>query len=109
MRTVAAVIALVGGKGFAEGGHTGGGGVVHANEWVAPAWMVNNAAFGPIIGGLEGARKGGAAALPSSGAGGGGSPTVNILMDPADYARAMQEHSEQWFQQMHAQQMRKNT
>ncbi len=50
-------------EGYAEGGHTGSGnqyevaGVVHKEEWVAPKWMVDSPATGPIITALENIRK----------------------------------------------------
>lgn len=50
-------------EGYAEGGHTGSGnqhevaGVVHKEEWVAPKWMVDSPATGPIINALENIRK----------------------------------------------------
>lgn len=50
-------------QGFAEGGFTGSGskyqprGVVHAGEWVAPAWQVRSPQFAPIIDWLESQRK----------------------------------------------------
>jgi hypothetical protein len=85
---VAAILAVSG--GFAEGGYTGPGGkwqpagIVHAGEWVAPASMVRDPDFGPVIAGLERHRRGYASGgpvampLPSSGAtnawGGGGDP-----------------------------------
>ncbi|HVZ63400.1 MAG TPA: hypothetical protein VG936_02340 [Lacunisphaera sp.] len=99
--------------GFADGGYTGGkpsgvAGVVHGGEWVAPSWMVNNANFGSIIGGLEAARNGGAASLATVPGGGGNSPRVYILQDPQEFARLMQQNSGDWFVQSHAAQMRKN-
>ena len=112
--------------GFALGGMTGGDtsqirGFVHGGEWVAPEWMVRHPGFGQVIAGLEGARNG----SPGFDMGGltspGGSltrpaymapppqaPTVNILLDPAQFARLQQEHSAEWFQEMTAQHMRKN-
>lgn len=58
--------------GFAEGGYTSPGpkykpaGVVHAGEWVAPAWQVNHPSFAPVIDWLEEQRKarGGATSVP---------------------------------------------
>lgn len=115
-------------SGFADGGMTGGNrrdrvaGFVHEGEWVAPQWMVNHPGFGHLIAGLENARAGGAGfAL-----GGFTSPTraltrpayvqqenvrpvINILLDPAGFARLQQEHSEQWFEQMTARHMRRNS
>lgn len=51
-------------QGFKEGGHTKRKasnneevGVVHANEWVAPAWQVQHPTYAPIIASLERARK----------------------------------------------------
>lgn len=51
-------------QGFEEGGYTSKKasnhtevGVVHANEWVAPAWMTKSSAYAPIIHQLEEARK----------------------------------------------------
>lgn len=51
-------------QGFEEGGYTSkkassheAVGVVHANEWVAPAWMVKSPAFAPILGQLEDFRR----------------------------------------------------
>lgn len=51
-------------QGFEEGGHTKKRasnhdevGVVHANEWVAPAWQVKHPTYAPIIASLEKARK----------------------------------------------------
>lgn len=57
---------------FAEGGFTTPGpkykpaGVVHAGEWVAPAWQVNHPSFAPVIDWLEEQRKarGGATSVP---------------------------------------------
>jgi hypothetical protein len=54
--------------GFSEGGHTGAGGIVHADEWVAPAWMVSHPGFSGVIGSLEASRLG----KSPAGAGGGG-------------------------------------
>lgn len=51
--------------GLAEGGFTPAvgvnqpAGIVHGGEWVAPAWMVRNRAFAPVIGALESVRNGG--------------------------------------------------
>jgi hypothetical protein len=52
-------------KGFEEGGHTAKNpsnkkavGVVHANEWVAPAWMVKDPQYANTIKWLEASRKG---------------------------------------------------
>lgn len=50
-----------GGTGFASGGFTGGTagqprGIVHGEEWVAPAWMTKR--YGGLFGYLEGMRKG---------------------------------------------------
>lgn len=47
--------------GFEAGGHTGKGGVVHEDEWVAPKWMVKDPQFGLVINTLEAARNRGAA------------------------------------------------
>lgn len=51
-------------QGFEEGGYTPKKssdkkevGVVHANEWVAPAWMNRSSKYGPIIRELEQARR----------------------------------------------------
>lgn len=61
-------IALVNKIGHEKGGYTANvgtgevAGVVHGKEWVAPAWMLQDNRFGPIIGMLEGARTGSAAA-----------------------------------------------
>lgn len=62
---VAAIVAAMAAfGGFKRGGHTGAGGnddvrgVVHANEWVAPAWMTTHPTFAPVIGALEHARSG---------------------------------------------------
>lgn len=57
---------------FAEGGYTTPGpkykpaGVVHAGEWVAPAWQVNHPSFAPIIDWLEEQRRarGGSTSVP---------------------------------------------
>jgi hypothetical protein len=52
------------GKGFAAGGYTDYGdvnkavGVVHAGEWVAPAWMVKDPRYMSTISGLEEHRQG---------------------------------------------------
>lgn len=123
---VGLILALAG--GFEDGGFTSPGGkgqvagVVHAGEWVAPQWMVKHPGFGGIIAGLEGARNGSpgfdmggfsspssAIARPGFSPSGGGQPVVNILMDPAQFARMQQEHSEHWFQEMSAQHMRRNS
>jgi hypothetical protein len=51
-------------KGFAVGGFTDPGsrdrpaGIVHAGEWIAPKWMVDNARYQPMIASLEAARQG---------------------------------------------------
>ena len=50
--------------GHADGGFTADGprdrpaGIVHAGEWVAPQWMVNDPTYGSIIGRMESARTG---------------------------------------------------
>lgn len=51
-------------QGFEEGGYTAKKssnkepvGVVHANEWVAPAWMVSSPEYQPILSALEKRRK----------------------------------------------------
>lgn len=50
------------GVGYAEGGYTSPGakydesGVVHAGEWVAPAWMVKDPTYSPLISLLEKSR-----------------------------------------------------
>ena len=51
-------------QGFEEGGYTSKAasnkkavGVVHANEWVAPAWMVKSKEFAPTLQQLEDVRK----------------------------------------------------
>lgn len=51
---------------FNEGGHTGPGGVVHADEWVAPNWMVEHPVYGGMIDSLESARTG---SLPAAAVG----------------------------------------
>jgi hypothetical protein len=54
---------MVEGKGYAEGGYTSPGetnepaGIVHKNEWVAPAWMVEDFRMGEIINDLERVRQ----------------------------------------------------
>lgn len=52
-------------KGYSVGGYTGESvpetqvaGVVHGGEWVAPAWMLDNPFYAPIITALEQSRKG---------------------------------------------------
>lgn len=62
---VAAILAAMAAfGGFKTGGPTGRGGsnevmgVVHANEWVAPAWMTRHPLYGAQIAGLEAARQG---------------------------------------------------
>lgn len=52
-------------KGYSTGGYTGESvpetqvaGVVHGGEWVAPAWMLENPFYAPIITALEQSRKG---------------------------------------------------
>jgi hypothetical protein len=60
----AAVLAIVASKGFATGGYTSPGakdkpaGIVHAGEWVAPKWMVNDPKYADTIASLEGVRRG---------------------------------------------------
>ncbi len=60
----ALVAAMAAFGGFRTGGFTDQGhssevkGVVHANEWVAPDWMVSDPHYGPQIAGLEAARQG---------------------------------------------------
>jgi hypothetical protein len=94
----AAVAGVLLTKGFAEGGHTGKGGVnqpagvVHAGEWVAPQWMVNSPEYAGTIAALESARRGKSLSnysMPSTGyatggmvaaAGGGGESAVNIAI-----------------------------
>ena len=114
---IAASTAAVLGLGlFEEGGYTGPGsksdvaGIVHAGEYVLPAWMVGSPSFGPMLDTLEAARSGGMSSLtrPAYSAPSASRPVVNILMDPAEFARMQQEHSGQWFQQMHAKEMRRN-
>lgn len=120
---VALILALAG--GFAEGGFTSPGGrndvrgVVHAGEWVAPQWMVNNPSFGGIIGGLEAARQSGGSdfgGLLSPGSaltqpgysprGGDQGRSIYVLFDREDFSRKMQEDSEAWFHDMAAQRER---
>lgn len=114
---IAAATAEVVGLGlFEKGGFTGQGGasdiagLVHRGEYVIPAWMVNSPQFGPMLDSLEAARSGGISSLarPSFAPAGNGSPRINILLDPAEFARLQQEHSGDWFQQMHASAMRRN-
>ncbi len=114
-------IALIAGLagGFADGGFTSPGGanevagVVHRGEWVAPQWMVKDAGFGQVIAGLEGARRG----AHGFDMGGFTSPgrlltqpgyapqesrpsKIHLYMDPSEYARAMQEHMGDHFQEI---------
>jgi hypothetical protein len=70
----AASIASIRKQGFYDGGHTGARtlfldsdhrpvvGAVHANEWVAPSWMVRSPTYAPLISSLEAARQRGFAA-----------------------------------------------
>ena len=107
---IAAAVATVAGAGlFEEGGFTGPGGrgdiagLVHAGEWVAPAWMVNSPGFGGLFENLETMRTGGVSSIarpayaPVTGP---ASPAIHIYADHADFARAMQEHSGDWFVSM---------
>jgi|GEM_PF-4664960 len=82
----AAQIAVISSQKFAGGGYTGPGqgfakdntghepvGVVHANEWVSPPWMVKHPVWGPQVAALENVRRRGFAD--------GGfttTPTVNV-------------------------------
>lgn len=67
---LAAVVAALGSKRFADGGFTGPGskyqpaGLVHAGEWVAPQEMVKDPVAGPMIAQLEAARVSGSFKLP---------------------------------------------
>jgi hypothetical protein len=68
---------------FSEGGHTGDGGIVHAEEWVAPAWMVSDPVYGGVIDSLEAARTGSAVVAPTAAAtacGGDARPQRDILV-----------------------------
>ncbi len=62
---IATIIALLAKGGFEEGGFTSAGpndkpaGIVHSNEWIAPAWMVSSGTYGPLISALESGRMGG--------------------------------------------------
>lgn len=119
-------------KGFESGGFTARGGrsdvagVVHAGEWVAPQWMVNHPMYGPMVGMLEAARTGsgspiGALTRPQAvtqlaqagglSAPGGVSvsqPAIHVYHDYADFTRAMQNNSTDWFYNMSAAYARKN-
>lgn len=66
----AAQIAVIAAQKFAGGGFTGPGiglpadetghkpvGVVHANEWVSPAWMTTHPVWGPQVAALESVRR----------------------------------------------------
>lgn len=72
-----AIIAAQAIAGFDEGGYTTSGpkhkpaGIVHAGEWVAPKWQVEDPVYGPIIDFLEGqrARRGGMSSIPFAGGG----------------------------------------
>jgi hypothetical protein len=69
---------------FYEGGHTGDGGIVHEDEWVAPNWMVDHPVFGGVIDMLETARAGGGvapASTPSAGSNGKRDRTVVLVPD----------------------------
>lgn len=66
--TTATQIATISMQKFATGGYTGEGttkdetghkvaGVVHAGEWVAPKWMVDNPSFKGVISSLEASRQ----------------------------------------------------
>lgn len=62
---VAAIVAAMAAfGGFADGGYTAKGakmqpaGVVHAGEWVAPKWMVEDERIAPVIQALEAERQG---------------------------------------------------
>lgn len=125
---VALIASLAG--GFAEGGFTSAGGkyqpagIVHAGEWVAPQWMVNDGSVGPLIEGLESMRTGGgigAISRPGLAPGRGGAssaenpaetamlrPTMIVLMDRNEAARMVQENSQAWFYDMADEWARKN-
>ncbi len=77
-------------KGFDEGGHTGkrtsnkeAVGVVHANEWVAPAWQVKDPRYADTIKWLEEARKRKGAGPQGPGFIGGGSVTSRSACEAA--------------------------
>jgi len=77
-------------KAFATGGHTGKGinfidetgepvaGIVHADEWIAPKWMVKNPIVSPVIHSLEEMRKTGKA-VPFADGGFSSSVVSNII------------------------------
>lgn len=85
----AAQIAVIASSGFADGGMTGNGspfqrpdrtghkpvGVVHANEWVGPKWMVQHPYYGAQIAALEAVRQRGFAD-------GGFSTTPTVAINP---------------------------
>lgn len=85
----AAQIAVIASSGFADGGMTGDGspfqrpdrtghkpvGVVHANEWVGPKWMVQHPYYGAQIAALEAVRQRGFAD-------GGFSTTPTVAINP---------------------------
>lgn len=83
-------IALIASQKFAKGGHTGSAngkadetgqvpvGIVHANEYVVPSWMVQSPRYAPIIDSLESIRTRGFAD------GGFTSPDFNALSNAAN-------------------------
>ncbi len=89
---LAAVVALLSG-GFAGGGYTGSGspdepaGVVHRGEWVAPARMVRDPQFAPLMSGGPVAT-----AMPTLGGGGAGEARPqNIIIAVHDNRRALDQ------------------
>ncbi len=98
----AAQVARIAKTKYAWGGYTGSGsgpsdetghvpvGVVHANEWVSPAWMTNHPVYGRYVHALEGVRRRGFAeggyatdpvmpSLPGSSAGSAMSGAVDTI------------------------------
>jgi hypothetical protein len=92
----AAIVAVQPLPQFSKGGYTPAGGkyeptgIVHAGEWVAPAWQVLSPQTGPMIKALEYARvngfpgysDGGSPGMNSRGSGAAGSPSPLISSDP---------------------------
>lgn len=98
---------------FQEGGYTGDGmldavaGIVHRGEYVFDAASTARLGRENLDALRFAAPAGGGGAAAGAGAG-ASPPRVYLLMDRAQFARAMQEDSEAWFEDMSARHARRN-
>lgn len=96
----ALVAAMAAFGGFAQGGFTDDGptnavrGIVHAKEWVAPKWMVEDKHYGPMIASLEAGRQG----VPGFAGGGFVGTFKNSFLD---FGNPLGMLKAQWHQSWH--------